>query len=309
MESIDALVNLELKKARVQKLDRNWRNTNYSDDLCRLYRITRGRGRLWHHGREFVLQPGRLYLIPSGTVFSYASDGAMVQHWVHFTATLSNGLPLFALTDPLFEIEPEDPCRTAMLFRRTVMLEETQTPSAQMERRGILYMLLAPFFGGDNDKTALSRHAAYVRFGDTLTHIESHLEQPIRVAELARRCHLNRSYFTRLFRRSFGIHPAAFIMERRVERAKQRLWKADEPLATIAEGLGFSDAFHFSRSFKRIAGISPSGFRRMNAGQRRAPGESDRAGGPSRPLETPGKPGKRSRPGELPLTQCPKRVK
>jgi len=76
-------------------------------------------------------------------------------------------------------------------------------------------------------------------------------------------CHLERTYFSRLFLNHMGIKPSDYIMRRRIERAKQRLWTTEEPLRAIAESLGFSDAFHLSKSFKRIAGMSPRDFRAL----------------------------------------------
>jgi AraC-like DNA-binding protein len=52
-------------------------------------------------------------------------------------------------------------------------------------------------------------------------------------------------------------------MRRRAERAKACLWGTEAPLRAIAESLGFSDAFHFSKCFKRMTGVTPTDFRRL----------------------------------------------
>lgn len=131
------------------------------------------------------------------------------------------------------------------------------------EKTGVLFLLLVPFLARAKPETVARRRRAYLRFREALAYIDAHLAEPPRVSELARVSHLERTYFSRLFQSQMGVKPAAYILRRRIEKAKQRLWTTEEPLRAIAESLGFSDAFHLSKSFKRLVGMSPSDFRGM----------------------------------------------
>jgi len=82
-----------------------------------------------------------------------------------------------------------------------------------------------------------------------------------RVQELATACHLSRSQYTRIFTRVVGASPRQFLTRVRCDAAKHLLADTDSSIARIADDLGFSDAFHFSRQFKRSAGVSPSAWR------------------------------------------------
>jgi transcriptional regulator of acetoin/glycerol metabolism len=93
-------------------------------------------------------------------------------------------------------------------------------------------------------------------------HIESHLEDNISLAVLAADAGLSLYHFARAFRHSMGIAPHRYVMQERVRKAQQLLARTDLPLATIAAAVGFSDQSHFSRHFRRLAGTTPSGFRR-----------------------------------------------
>ena len=64
--------------------------------------------------------------------------------------------------------------------------------------------------------------------------------------------------------RYWGIWSGAVwsVMQERVRKAQQMLARTDLPLATIAAAVGFSDQSHLSRHFRRLAGTTPSGFRR-----------------------------------------------
>jgi AraC-like DNA-binding protein len=81
------------------------------------------------------------------------------------------------------------------------------------------------------------------------------------VPELARLTGLGRVRFSTEFKRVFGLPPAKYIMRKRLERARYMLLNTDRTLEDVADELGFSDAFHFSKAFKAGIGFSPRQFR------------------------------------------------
>lgn len=263
-------MRMDLATARFDRLGRDWRDSDYSDNLSRIYLIEKGRGWLRYRGREIVLRPGLLYLIPAGTVFSYGCDDRLDQHWVHFSATLLDGCPLFDLVEPECAVIPDNLGQTALWFRRLEVLLADRSPRSQLEKTGILFLLLAPFLASVEPGMSVARQNARLRFRATLDLIDAHLSGPLRIRDLARAAHLERTYFSRVFRQCLGVGPAEYIMRRRVERAKARLWGTEDPLSAVAESLGFSDAFHFSKCFKRLTGMTPRDFRRLR--QERIPG-------------------------------------
>ncbi|HBO0783077.1 helix-turn-helix transcriptional regulator [Pseudomonas aeruginosa] len=93
--------------------------------------------------------------------------------------------------------------------------------------------------------------------------IAGHLAEGVSVARLAEECGLSRSYFTKAFKCSTGVSPHEWLMRMRVDRAKELMLGSDEPLSQIGVACGFSDQPHFSRIFLRLAGASPSTWRRV----------------------------------------------
>jgi AraC family transcriptional regulator len=68
-------------------------------------------------------------------------------------------------------------------------------------------------------------------------------------------------HFARQFKASTGIPPHAYVIARRVERARQLLQGGDLSLAEIAARAGFLDQSQLSRHFKRLVGVTPRKFR------------------------------------------------
>ena len=97
----------------------------------------------------------------------------------------------------------------------------------------------------------------------TLRHVLRDLCADFSVAELARRCGLSRSYFTRAFRISMGTPPHRWLLRQRVRRAGEMLEQTDECICTIALLCGFADQSHLTRLFHAHVGESPAAWRRL----------------------------------------------
>jgi len=90
-------------------------------------------------------------------------------------------------------------------------------------------------------------------------HIELHLHEKITTERLATEIGKSASFVAHHFEREFGKTPRQYILMRRMEEAKTMLENGACVQAT-AERLGFYDAFHFSKTFKRFWKKPPSSF-------------------------------------------------
>jgi AraC family transcriptional regulator len=93
-----------------------------------------------------------------------------------------------------------------------------------------------------------------------LEHIDANLGEDFTLEELARLVCVSRFHFARLFRRSTGHSPMAFLLQARVQRARELLASGAANIADIAAALGFFDQSHFTRTFRRCTGQTPGEF-------------------------------------------------
>lgn len=97
-----------------------------------------------------------------------------------------------------------------------------------------------------------------------LRHIDAHLGDPISLTDLAAAACMSRFHFARRFRQSTGESPMQYVMRRRIERAMPMPAGSARSVAAIALELGFFDQSHFTRSFRRLAGMAPRDYRRRH---------------------------------------------
>ena len=99
-------------------------------------------------------------------------------------------------------------------------------------------------------------------YKQVLDYIAINYGDNILLEDMAAEANLSPSHFSRLFKQTIGQSPYQFLMAYRVEQAKKMLGKPNALMIDIALYCGFSDQAHFSRTFKKIEGLTPKQYRK-----------------------------------------------
>jgi AraC family transcriptional regulator len=94
-----------------------------------------------------------------------------------------------------------------------------------------------------------------------LDYIEANLHRDVALRDLASVTDLSLHHFARMFKRTMGAAPHRYVLERRVDRAKEMLRDTGTSLVEISLSLGFSSQSHFTNTFHRLVGATPGEFR------------------------------------------------
>jgi AraC family transcriptional regulator len=92
-------------------------------------------------------------------------------------------------------------------------------------------------------------------------YIHEHLQQEIRLTDLAHLCNLSEYHLCRIFKQSTGFSLYQYVLQQRVTLAQRLLQQTDLSIAHIALRCGFNSHSHLTRHFKRIVGVSPRNVR------------------------------------------------
>jgi AraC family transcriptional regulator len=116
-----------------------------------------------------------------------------------------------------------------------------------LRRYGVRKVQIATYSNG------LSRY----KLNQVIDYITSHLDQNLELEKLAQQVGMSQFYFSRLFKQSLGTTPHQYVIQQRVERAKQLIQNGQLSLAEIALECGFANQAHLNRHFKRLVGVTP----------------------------------------------------
>lgn len=91
--------------------------------------------------------------------------------------------------------------------------------------------------------------------------VDARYAEPITVDDLAAAAGLSRAHFSRMFSRTFGESPHAYLQSRRLERAAALLRYTDRSVADICAMVGLTSVGSFTTSFARVYGKPPAAYR------------------------------------------------
>lgn len=92
--------------------------------------------------------------------------------------------------------------------------------------------------------------------------VNDNLSMGIGLSEMAGVANLSRYHFSRQFKRSTGLSPHQYVIQRRVKRARELLSGTDLPVGDVASAVGFTHQSHLAHHIRRHFGVAPSSLRR-----------------------------------------------
>ncbi len=95
-----------------------------------------------------------------------------------------------------------------------------------------------------------------------IDYMKANLAQDLSISDLATLTGMSESHFSRSFKQSTGIPPYRYLMQQRVERAKQLLEDQSITISTIALDCGFANQTHLTKFFRQMTGLTPKAYRK-----------------------------------------------
>ena len=112
---------------------------------------------------------------------------------------------------------------------------------------------------GANARTAVSHRAV---LNNVERYIRLHLNEELELDTLSGIANLSPVYFRKIFCEFYGVSPAGYVLEQRIDRAKTLLLTTEKSMIEISALCGFSSQSYFTYKFKELCGISPLKYRK-----------------------------------------------
>jgi AraC family transcriptional regulator, transcriptional activator of pobA len=260
--------------AHFRRVRKSWRYPQHSHRQFELNYLVSGRQRIDMAAGALLQAPGDLMLIAPGEKHASHNhgDGEMAYWCLHFDVD-DPGLRqilCFAGTTVLRAGSPVCDALTPVIERLITNTREAALdgPGARLRTMALLCELLAELACGLEAHVAsaarlppahlqaVGRLARWIEAQVSAPHTEESIET------LIHRIGYSAAHGQALFSRVYGIAPRQYRSRMKLQRACELLRDATQPVAAVGEALGYADAAHFSRQFKRWAGLSPQQYRR-----------------------------------------------
>jgi AraC-like DNA-binding protein len=218
-------------------------------------------------GRPHALRPRAFFAAPPGSRHGMTRRPSARHHFLYAALRLDPVLARHPALRPAWE--PPRPhavpgaASLEMPFRALVREVAVALPFRAEGLRAALDGLAVEatrLVAGAAGGTALApAHPAVERARALL---DEHYAQPWTLAALARAAHVSPTYLADLFTRDLGVPPHRYLLDRRIERARELLAHTDLSVTRTAYELGFSSPQHLARAFRAREGRSPREHRR-----------------------------------------------
>lgn len=259
--------------------DREWNFHEYCIPVTTIWYVLEGRRKLIFSGEEYFLEPGSIVILPSHekvTTLHVAPEHEPIRYLSMGIQSVIGGIechqlfgipPVFAITESSKAIEFKTIWLELVsgfyrLGQQGLELSAGNTGFAlSIEAKtkqwlSLMIQLAEPFMKTPNP-------VSDKRVREICTYIRDHFANSLSSEEIASAVCLSEGHMRALFRRYMFMSPHQYILEVRMEKAKELLGTSVLSLTDIAERVGFEDVSYFIHTFRRREGMTPAVYRKL----------------------------------------------
>lgn len=194
------------------------------------------------NGKEFVSDRNHAVLLPQGGTYRLKRDESGIFPLINFLCDgpMPDEIQSIPLANPEACLKACDKLKDLFLFKKS-----------HYRIYCCFYEILDMVFGSE----AQEDHP----LANMIEYIEKHISDPLLSNEqLARQIGFSEVYLRKLFLKQYSTTPKQYILDIRLQKAKQLLTDTPFSVTAIAEECGFSSVFHFCRAFRQKVGMTPT---------------------------------------------------
>ena len=171
-----------------------------------------------------------------------------------------NDLPIWNVIPAVFvPYHREDYLRIFSELVSIIELDINKNERSQMLVNELLHLIVLDALIRQSEKNSVEADC----IDDVCNYIKKHYMDNITLDRLSEIAHINKSHLSRKFKNRLGIPPIAYLIQSRMENAKQMLSETDFSIKEIASCIGYPDTSFFNYYFKKMLGMTPVQYRML----------------------------------------------
>ncbi|MCH4885973.1 helix-turn-helix domain-containing protein [Acidaminobacter sp. JC074] len=231
-----------------------------------LYYVYEGQGTLYVDDKKFKVKSGQMFLIAPNTLMGYkASETSPFKlSWIGFFGYQAEGYlnrAGLSVDHPVVTLGEDD-----FIYDHYKKILETANirHNRYCKMVAILYMIISHLIDiktvKEEDIPLEVTTELYLR--KALEYADMNYAYNVTVQEMAEYVGIDRKYLYQIFRNSLNKSPQQYLIDYRMYRATELLKDSSLSIADVSRSVGYDNAFHFSKLFKKNIGQAPSDYRK-----------------------------------------------
>ena len=219
-----------------------------------------GAGKVKTNAGEFVCRPGDIVLIDCREPHSYCTlDRSWEFYWFHFS-----GSRAYEVSAPFYErqgklVRLQEASMTYQYIKKVVRNGDAKSREDEIELSAYIQLILCEVIRQNIADTRSNRKSDELE--SALAYIEEHFSDQLTVEAVADYVGLSKSYFSSMFKKETGFSPYDFIMNKRLNMAKELLKTSHDSVNNIAARVGFNSTANFIQTFRTKYDMTPRQYR------------------------------------------------
>lgn len=255
----------KLRYVSAAKYSGDWHSIPHTHSCSELFYVTGGKGQFYIDGNTYPVETNDLVIVNPNVEHTEVSFNASPLEYIVLGV---DGLELSAPDDQdtsygiiHFQTDKD----SIQFYLQTMVWEsEANAPGCDTICQDLMEVLVILLMRQSDYSLTLApiRKKSSKLCASVHRYIEVHYKENINLDMLASISHVSKYYLVHAFTKEYGISPMNYLIDRRLEEAKQLLKNDDYSMSMISRMLGFSSSSYFSQIFKKNEGMSPNEYRK-----------------------------------------------
>jgi len=234
-------------------------------EQCLLLYTLEGEGIVKYENCEYTVRPGQVMVLDCRKYHYYATKADRWHFlWIHYQGKCAYDYERILNSTDAAPFAIHGKCRFREYFSEIASYIKKVAIHSELEIAQIMQNLMTDLIRIKQTENFSHSYGRYqTQIEKNIVYLHEKFGENISVEELARECGLSVYYYIKVFRAYTGQTPYDYLIDLRLQKARNLLIETNETVEVVALSVGFSESKNFIACFKKRLGITPLQFRKQ----------------------------------------------